>query len=134
MKTHPSQPARPNQSLYGISIGAALLLVAAAVYQGLESGVVSGAIVMAAIAFTITFYAVPPLQPTLIEGFDRATYPIRWFVVHAALAMVYYFVLTPIAVWFRISGKSLLRTSADETSAWTDAQSAEDDDCYFRTF
>jgi hypothetical protein len=46
-------------------------------------------------------------------GLTLATWPIGWVVSHVALALVYYLVIAPIGLAFRIAGRDPLRRACD---------------------
>jgi hypothetical protein len=56
------------------------------------------------------------LRPVFV-GLTALTWPIGWVVSHAALALTYYLVITPMALVFRIVGRDALQRRSNRRSA-----------------
>ena len=65
-----------------------------------------------------------------------AVYPIGWTVSHAALAVVYYLVVTPIGLLMRLFGRDPMRRKFDRSAAtyWQRHNPAGKPERYFRQF
>ncbi|SIO31061.1 hypothetical protein SAMN05444166_3685 [Singulisphaera sp. GP187] len=75
------------------------------------------------------------LKPVYL-GLTLATWPIGWVVSHLALAVVYYGVITPIALVFRLLGRDPLtrRFDRDATTYWEPYDPDRGTDQYLRQF
>lgn len=78
----------------------------------------------------------PRLARLLYVGLSYATFPIGWLVSHAALAIVYYGVFTPIGLLMRLIGRDPLQRRLDPSSPsyWKPRPEATDTQRYFRQY
>jgi hypothetical protein len=127
-------PTKSQQRYFGIAVASALLVLAWIVWRSFASITLSGVVGFSGIVFASLYYSLPSSQRKLILLFRTITYPVQWIMTLAVLAIVYYGVLTPIAIWYRISGKSIRKTDAEATSNWRPMNLPSDPDSYFRTF
>ncbi|MDM4018894.1 hypothetical protein [Roseiconus lacunae] len=75
----------------------------------------------------------------MIDAFERLTFPLRWIATFIAMAVLYYLLVTPLAIWFRWSGRSIRRRGVDAETFWRQTSSVErgelnDGESYFRMF
>ena len=63
-------------------------------------------------------------------------FPIGWVVSHIMLAVMYYGIITPLALWFRIRGRDLLsrKPAPGRASFWAPKHTPEDMRTYFRQY
>jgi hypothetical protein len=81
------------------------------------------------------FYFVQPLRGPIYRGWVRATYPIGWLISHALLATIYYAVLTPLGLVFRLFGRDPLQRSLTQAeSYWQEHRKELPVSRYFRQF
>ncbi|MBI5386681.1 MAG: hypothetical protein HZA90_18575 [Verrucomicrobia bacterium] len=80
--------------------------------------------------------AKPALVRWIFVGWMVAAFPIGWLVSQFLLAVVFFGVLTPLAVFFRLRGRDLLqrRQSRDQASYWTPKQTPPDVRSYLRPY
>ena len=78
----------------------------------------------------------PPVIRPVYVGWMGIVFPIGWVVSHALLAIVYFGVLTPIALLVRWRRGDLLRRKPDPESAtcWEQRAEVGSIDRYFRQF
>jgi hypothetical protein len=80
------------------------------------------------------------LQPSLVRwvfiGSIVLTFPIGWLVSQLLLGVLFFLVITPAALFFRLRGRDLLgRTPAkDRATFWTKKNMPQDVRSYFRQF
>lgn len=80
------------------------------------------------------------VQPTLIRwfyvGWMMAVFPIGWVISHVLMAVVYYLVLTPIAIVVRCTRGSLLplKGNRDAPTYWQPRRPVEKISRYFRQY
>jgi hypothetical protein len=91
---------------------------------------------MGALACGVLAVVRPPMLRPVYLLLTLIGFPIGIVVGHVILAVVYYGVLTPIAVVFRIAGRDALQRTPDSTAAsyWIPRQSADDAHRYYRQF
>jgi hypothetical protein len=65
-----------------------------------------------------------------------ATFPLGWVLSYLVLALLFYGLLTPLGVVFRLLGRDPLerRFEPDRASYWKDLAEIDDDERYFRQF
>src|SRR3954454_20090146 len=68
------------------------------------AGIIVGAVSLIGIVGLIK----PAAVRWLFVGATVAAFPIGWVVTHVVLAAMFYLVLTPMAVWFRLRGRDEL--------------------------
>ncbi|MCA9136591.1 MAG: hypothetical protein KDB00_07525 [Planctomycetales bacterium] len=127
-------PTQSQQRYFGFAISSALLMISWITWRAFSSAVLSGSIVGGAAGMAGVYYFIPSTQPWLIRTFRAITFPIQWIMTLLVLAIVYYMVLTPIALWYRARGKSIRVTSSDAVTNWQPHESASSPDSYFKTF
>lgn len=65
------------------------------------------------------YYMVAPLRGVIYRGWMRVTYPIGWTISHGLLAVIYFLVITPIGLIFRLAGRDpLQRRFTQDASYW----------------
>ena len=103
---------------YGISVPVALVTLGLLVQRitGFQHSLLISGIV--ASVYAGVFYTIPKSQASLIRTFHVLTFPIRWCMVLFSLAILYYLVVAPIAVWFRLSGRSFRNSRKHACSNW----------------
>ena len=75
----------------------------------------------------------PPFVRWIYTAWMAVAFPIGWVVSRAMLAILFYLVITPIALIFRLSGRDVLRLRRRrEESYWTPKPRATSADTYFR--
>jgi len=90
-------------------------------------------------SLAILIAALAWLRPALLRlpyvTLGVLTYPARWLLAFLSLALLYYGLVTPIAVCFRLVRKYRARSGEpDATSAWVVARPRPDKAHYFRQF
>lgn len=81
------------------------------------------------------YYLVRPLRGVIYRGWIRATYPIGWVVSHALLAVIYFAVMTPIGLVFRLVGRDpLQRRFSKSGSYWEEHRQETPVSRYFNQF
>jgi len=88
------------------------------------------------IAWGVLGTVAPRTVRSLYLGLSYATFPIGWLVSHAALAVIYYAVVTPIGWTMRRLGRDPLRRrwEPDRASYWEPHIDETDIQRYFRQF
>lgn len=85
---------------------------------------------------TTIHFLIPPLRRPIYLGWMGAVYPIGWIVSHLLLALVFYFLLTPIGLLSRLLGRSSIdkRGQADSVSFWEKRPAGPPAERYFRQY
>ena len=80
------------------------------------------------------------IQPSLVRwifvGSIILTFPIGWLVSQLMLGVLFFFLITPAALFFRLRGRDLLRRTPPKECAtfWTKKHMPQDVRSYFRQF
>ncbi|QDV46370.1 hypothetical protein Enr13x_62790 [Stieleria neptunia] len=127
-------PTASQQRYFGIAIAAALSMLAWIAWRAVASPLLSGGLVAAALLVALVYYLVPASQPKWMAFFHAITFPIRWTATMLVLAIVYYGVVTPVSIWFRVTGKSIRKNASDSKTNWRSIDLPSDPQSYFRTF
>ncbi|MDV6032547.1 MAG: hypothetical protein F9B45_21175 [Phycisphaera sp. RhM] len=127
-------PTDSQRRYFGVAVAAALLMLAWIAWRAIASPFLSGGLAAAALVVALVYYLIPASQPKLMAFFHAITYPIRWTATLVVLAIVYYAVVTPISIWFRVTGKSIRKNASDSNSNWRSIDLPSDPQSYFRTF
>jgi hypothetical protein len=116
-----------------------LLLGVAAVFSAVLVGVAHAehaAIAVAALGTLACalYYALPALQGPLYRGWMRLVFPLGWLVSHALLALVFYGLITPMALGMRLFRRDALRLRrpAPGESLWVAHDPGGEPERYFR--
>ncbi len=72
----------------------------------------------------------------LFVGWMVVAFPIGWAISQLMLVLMFYLILTPVAVFFRLRGRDLLcrRRASQRQSFWTHKQTPLDVRSYFRQY
>jgi hypothetical protein len=72
----------------------------------------------------------------LFVGWMKLAFPIGWLISQFMLALMFYVIITPVAVFFRIRRRDLLcrKASPERASYWTPKQTPQDVRSYFRQY
>ena len=72
----------------------------------------------------------------LFVGATVLAFPIGWVLSQIMLAVMYYGIITPLALWFRIRGRDLLsrKPAPNSASFWAPKHTPEDMGAYFRQY
>lgn len=110
-------------TFFGITVGEATRGVALTLWgMGALTGV-----------FSVVY---PRANRPLFVALTFITYPIGYVVSHIIMALLFYGVITPVAVLFRLLGRDplTLRNSPDAESYWETHVQRKDKKSYFRQF
>jgi hypothetical protein len=106
-----------------------------ACWQGLVRGnVLAGWLcAVAALGIGPLGLAWPRAVRSIFVGWMVLAFPIGWMVSHAVMAFLYYFVFTPVGVFFRLIGRDALQLRRQSLDTyWVAKPAAADVRSYFR--
>lgn len=115
-----------------------VFLLAWAAYQGLARDHQTAALVLSALAIVVG--GVGLIWPTVVRwiyvGSTLLAFPVGWVVSQLMLAVMFYVVITPLALFFRLRGRDLLRREPPGNceSCWTPKSLPNDVRRYFRQY
>ena len=114
-----------------------VFFLAAGVYQYLTGNPRSGAaLALAAVLAGVWGLIKPGAVRWLFAASMALAFPISWCVTQILLLVMFYGILTPVAVVFRIRGRDLLgrKRGADGPSCWKPKKTPADLRSYFRQY
>jgi hypothetical protein len=78
----------------------------------------------------------PSLVRWLFVGWTVAAFPVGWLISWLVLLLMFYGILTPVAMVFRLRGRDLLRRRRplEETTFWVPKDAPKDVRSYFRQY
>ena len=88
------------------------------------------------LAIGVVGFFCPPLLRPIFVAWMVVAFPIGWCVLHSALAIVFFGILTPIGAIFRMMGRDLLQLqpAPERPSYWSPKALPSDVHRYYRTF
>ena len=94
------------------------------------------AVAVMAVVVGVTGLIRPAAVRWLYVGATVLTFPIGWVVSQFVLAIMFYGIITPLALLFRIRGRDLLalKPAPNRSSFWTPKETPEDMGRYFRQY
>jgi hypothetical protein len=101
-----------------------------------QAPTLAAALWVAAVVVPVVGWLFPPFMRMVFVGMSIAAWPIGFVVSHVVLALVYYLVVTPIALVMRIVGYDPMgcRRDPDLTSYWVARRTVRGPESYFRQF
>jgi hypothetical protein len=89
---------------------------------------------IAAVIIGVPGLIIPTCVRWIFVGWMTLAFPIGWLVSQLMMAVMFYVILTPVALIFRIRGRDLLHRNraTNRTSYWLPKRSPEDVRSYFR--
>jgi hypothetical protein len=115
---------------------AVFLLLAAHQSWNQERPALGLALAAAAIVVGLPGWFKPSLLRPVFVAWMVVVFPIGWLVSYAVLAALYFVVLTPVALFFRLRGRDLLdlKPEPGRESYWEPKQCPLDPHSYFRQY
>jgi hypothetical protein len=109
--------------IFSFGLGAARVPVAACL---MALGVIS----------TLLSLIAPKANRAIYVGLSLLAFPIGFVISHLVLALLFFGLITPVALFFRLSRRNELRLGTDSsaTSYWSTARPPRSSDSYFRQF
>ena len=94
------------------------------------------ALAVLAVVVGLPGLAKPAAVRWLFVGWMRLAFPIGWLISQTALVVLFYGLLTPVALFFRLIGRDALgrKCSATQESYWTAKKTSQDLRRYFRQY
>ena len=129
-----NEPSEHELRWFGVIVFAVFAAIGGVMFWRLELALTAQVLWGIGGAFALTYYAVRPLRRLLHASWMRLTAPLAWAVSHLVLAVVYYGVITPIAVVMRLFGRDKLERRPDPAaeSYWLVRRPHESTARYFR--
>ena len=130
----PFQPSI-NTLRWFAGLGSAFLAgLAAWQFLGRENQLAAVVLLASAAVAGVIGLAFPMALRPIFVGWMVLVYPLNWLISHLVLAVVYYCIFTPLAVFFKVIGRDTLarRFRPEQETYWTDKRCGVDLRSYFR--
>ncbi len=132
-------PLKPTERMLRQFAAAWLVFfLAVAVYRYFGRGQHTAAIVLGVVAVVVGVAGLirPALARWLFVGATIVAFPIGWVVSQVMLAVMFYGIVTPLAVLFRMRGRDLLcrKPAPGRASFWMPKETPQDLRSYFRQY
>jgi Saxitoxin biosynthesis operon protein SxtJ len=131
-----TDPDRRELVVFGLVLPVTVVLLGLLIGRLVDSAIARNILWGSGAVLFFLYLAVPPIRRPVFVGASRVTYPIGWVVSHLVLFVVFWLVVTPIALLLRVLGKDPMRRKFDDfiESYWEPRGAPEDVESYFRQF
>ncbi|MCH9688926.1 MAG: hypothetical protein K0V04_46260 [Deltaproteobacteria bacterium] len=129
-------PSKKELAWFGLMFLAFFGLIGGVVWWRFEAQNLAYGLWGAAGVIVAAYYAVPALQKPIYLGWLYAAYPIGWVISHVVMGIIYYVVITPIALVFKAMGRDALERKIDKSAKtyWVEHKTGGDPSRYFKQF
>lgn len=127
-------PSQRELQWFGVIVLTAFGIIGAVAFWRFDSVRAASALWGAGSVIATAYYSVPTLRVPIYRLWMTATRPIGQFVSTALLGVIYFLLITPIAVVLRVFRRDALALRMDRGSGsyWTPHDPGDDRDRYFR--
>lgn len=134
MSTGMAPPTTAELRWFGVLVPTALTAIGAILLWRLDSCVAASIPWSIGLAIGLCFLSLPRLRRPLYRGWMRATRPLGALISYLTLAVIFYLVITPVALVLRLAGRDALALRFDRRlpSYWSARERDDDLDRYFR--
>ena len=119
---------------FGLSLAALFLVFAGLAFWKWQATITSVVLIVLATLLALVYYIVPSSQRPIYQAFRKVTAPIQIVMTMIILAVVYFFVLTPIGWMLRWSRVNIRQKSDEHQSFWVKAGKPCELSRYFDTY
>ena len=115
-----------------------VFLLAAGLHQGFVRGHQKTGVILAIVALVVGVLGL--IKPAAIRwiyaGAMALTFPIGWVISRLMVLLMFYGIITPVALFFKLRGRDLLcrKPRPGRVSFWTPKSTPQDVRSYFRQF
>ncbi|MGH2570793.1 MAG: SxtJ family membrane protein [bacterium] len=121
---------------FGTVVAAFFGILAAVAWLRFDRPFAAGMLGAAGAGLAAVYYLVRPLRIPMFHGWTRLFFPLGWAVSHLALAVLYFLIVTPIALVLRVVRKDPLARTFDRDAAtyWVEHRTGRDPARYLRQY
>jgi hypothetical protein len=129
-------PSKKELAWFGLMFLAFFGLIGGIVWWRFQAQTGAYTLWSVAAAVVVVYYAAPSLQKPIYLGWLYAAFPIGWVVSHLVMGIIYYLVITPIALVFKVIGRDALERRIDKNAKtyWVEHRTGGDPKRYFKQF
>lgn len=128
------RPTESERRWFGLLLLAVAAVLGSVLWFGAHAETAATIVAALGAATCAVYYATPSLQRPLYRGWMRLVFPIGWLVSNVLLAVVFFGVITPIALAMRLFGRDSLRLRrpAADGTLWVAHDPGDDPARYLR--
>lgn len=121
---------------YGIAVATIFLVAYRLSYFQIGPALFAITALLAAVTLGVFTWKSPDFGKKFYNAWMLAFLPVGWALSHILLGIVYYGVITPIGLFFKLAGRDLLSRKIDPSakSYWIQRKNHNDSESYFRQF
>jgi hypothetical protein len=129
-------PSRKQLRIFSVLQLAFFAIVAIWLHYGTSYAQIGSIALVVSLIVGVVGFAWPPLMRTVYVVWMALVFPIGWTVSHVVLAMLFYLVITPIAVIMKLCGYDSMQRKFDGQAAtyWKRREPNDDTSRYFKQF
>ena len=130
------EPTSKELRWFGLMLAAFAAVLGGLVLHLSGSSLGAGIIWAVGLLLALVYYGLPPTRYLLFRLWMGLFFPIGWLVSHLLMAIVYYLLVTPVALGMRLMGRDALGKSFDPAAKtyWTAVEAKPDSKRYFQQF
>jgi len=129
-------PSQKELAWFGLMFLAFFGLIGGFVWWRFEAQTAAFTLWGVAAAIVAVYYAVPSVRKPIYLGWLYAAFPIGWVISHVVMGVIYFLVITPFALVFKVIGRDALNQKIDKNakSYWVEHRTGGDPQRYFKQF
>ena len=130
------EPTAGELRWFGLLLAAFAALLGGLVLYLSDSWLGAGVLWAAGLLLASVYYGLPPTRYFLFRLWMMLFFPIGWLISHALIAMVYYLLITPVAMAMKLIGRDALEKAFDSSAKtyWTAMEEKPKNSRYFQQF
>jgi hypothetical protein len=130
------KPTEADLRWFGAVVAAFFGILAAVAWLRFGRPDLSWILGAAGAAFAGVYYLVRPLRIPMFRGWTALFFPLGWTVSHLALLVLYFLIVTPIALVLRVARRDPLARALDRDTAtyWVEHRTGRDPARYLRQY
>jgi hypothetical protein len=127
-------PSRSELRWFGVVVLAVFAVLGGLAWWRLDAPGAARVLLGAGVSVAALYYLIPPLRVPLWMAWMKLFTPVGWLVSHALLALIYFGLVTPMALVMRLVRRDRLALRRDPQAAsfWSEHEPAGDVARYFR--
>lgn len=129
-------PSAAELRWFGFAVAISLAIIGRLLTRALGWPVLQEVMLVAGIVLCLVYYLAPRTRMPVCKAWRRVQMPIAFVVWHAVLAILYYLIVTPMALAMRLLGRDPLnrRIEPSRPSYWEIHVAPQEAERYFRMY
>lgn len=129
-------PSRTQLRIFSVLQLLFFAIIAAWLHLGTGHGQIGNIALVVSLMVGVVGFAWPPLMRVIYVVWMALVFPVGWTVSHVVFAVLFYLVITPIAIIMKLCGYDSMQRKFDPkaSSYWQRREPGEDTSRYFKQF